>query len=119
MATAIDRPRRRIDKVDRVLARPDPAEWSADELLTLPEAAHLFWPNGPLTTATLRTAARDGKLKICIVASKHYTSKRAIEDMACDMERLGQPAAAAAEERSTPLTTAVERLETLRRAKCR
>ena len=114
-------PARRIDNVDRVLARPDPEEWSDDELLTLPEAARLFWPKGPLTAATLRTAGRDGKLRICVIASKHYTSRRAILEMTRDMERLGtQPRADPGPENCpTPLTTAVERLETLRRAKGR
>ena len=44
----------------RVAERPDPRDWDDYELLTLPEAAGLFWPRGPLTVATLRTAIRDG-----------------------------------------------------------
>jgi hypothetical protein len=33
----------------RVAARLDPQDWSADELMTLAEAAALLWPSGPLT----------------------------------------------------------------------
>jgi hypothetical protein len=31
-------------KFDRVRARPDPALWADDELMTLVEAATLYWP---------------------------------------------------------------------------
>jgi hypothetical protein len=32
----------------RIEQRPSPKDWSEDELLTLEEAAALFWPDGPL-----------------------------------------------------------------------
>jgi len=44
----------------RVAKRPSPAEWSGNELMTLREAAALFWPHGPIREASLRTACRDG-----------------------------------------------------------
>ncbi|MHC2617997.1 hypothetical protein ACVIW2_000028 [Bradyrhizobium huanghuaihaiense] len=66
----------------RVCARPDPAQWSDDELLTLNEAASLFWPMGPLTCTSLRTAVRDGKLEVAEIAGKLLTSKRSISKMA-------------------------------------
>ena len=48
-------------KRDRISLRPDPASWGDDELMSLAEAARLFWPDGPLTLASLRTAVRDGE----------------------------------------------------------
>lgn len=69
---------------DRIAGRPRPDQWCDDELLTLPEAARLFWPDGPLTTTSLRTAARDGRLEIRTVAGRHMTTPAA-------MRRLGLP----------------------------
>lgn len=68
----------------RIAARPNPMEWSDDELLTLPEAAALFWPDGPITTNTLRTAGRDGTLTITKVAGKFFTTPMAIRRMGLD-----------------------------------
>jgi hypothetical protein len=51
------------------LARwPDPSQWSDTELMSLYEAAALFWPEGPLTVTSLRTAVRDGQLAIAEIA---------------------------------------------------
>lgn len=65
----------------RVADRPRSEEWTDDELLTLPEAAALFWPDGPITTNTLRTAGRDGTLAITTVAGKFFTTPLAIRRM--------------------------------------
>lgn len=65
----------------RVAARPDPAQWRPDEFLTLGEAAILFWPDGPIRTASLRTAQRDGQLAVARVAGKVLTTRGAVEDM--------------------------------------
>lgn len=62
----------------RVVLRPDPAQWSADELMTLMEAAALFWPMGPLTTTSLRTAVRDRQLDVAEIAGKILTNKESI-----------------------------------------
>jgi hypothetical protein len=66
----------------RILARPNPEDWKEDELMTLPEAAALFWPDGPLTTHSLRVAVRDGVLAVAVVAGRHLTTRRAITAMA-------------------------------------
>jgi hypothetical protein len=71
----------------RVVARPNPDDWKEDELMTLPEAAALFWPDGPLTTHSLRVAVRDGVLAVAVVAGRHLTTRRAITSMA-DCQRL-------------------------------
>jgi hypothetical protein len=76
-------------KGDRVAVRPDPASWSDDELMNLSEAARLFWPDGPLTLASLRTAVRDGRLAVSEIAGKFLTSKRAIMEMSVCRTRLG------------------------------
>jgi len=68
----------------RIAARPDASQWSDDELLTLPEAAALFWPAGPITTNTLRTAGRDGVLAITKVAGKFFTTPMAIRRMGAE-----------------------------------
>jgi len=65
-------------KSKRVAARPCPASWGDDELLTFSEAAELFWPDGPISTSTLRTAARGGILEIAVIAGKFFTTKRAL-----------------------------------------
>ncbi|WP_298885635.1 hypothetical protein [uncultured Bradyrhizobium sp.] len=81
----------------RVCARPDPAQWSDDELLTLSEAAALFWPMGPLTCTSLRTAVRDGKLEVAEIAGKLLTSKTSIAKMSrCDIRSGGVPTASEA-----------------------
>ncbi len=74
----------------RVKARPDPAQWTQTELMTLCEAAHLFWPDGPLTTTSLRTAVRDRSLDVAEVAGKILTSKTAIERMSVCKPRQAQ-----------------------------
>jgi hypothetical protein len=66
---------------DRVAKRPRPDDWQEDELLTLAEAAALFWPEGPLTTTSLRTAVRDRQLEVAVIAAKFFTTKTAIRRM--------------------------------------
>lgn len=74
----------------RVENRPSPDQWSDDELLTLDEAAHLFWPNGPLTTTSLRTAVRDRQLDVARIAGKILTCKAALRRMsACPSHETG------------------------------
>lgn len=65
----------------RVALRPDPAQWSGTELMSLQEAAALFWPLGLLTTTSLRTAVRDQILEVVVIAGKILTSKDCVEKM--------------------------------------
>ena len=65
----------------RVAARPDPAQWGDDELLTFAEAAALLWPHGPLTASSLRTAYRSGQLEVTVIARKLLVTKAAIRAM--------------------------------------
>jgi hypothetical protein len=69
---------RKMRTLDRVAVRPDPATWRNDELLTLREAAALMWPNGPLSERSLRTAVREGRLPISVVAGKFFVTKDAL-----------------------------------------
>lgn len=69
------------DTLLRIAERPKPELWAMDELITLPEAAALFWPHGPITTSTLRNAARQGKLSLIVLAGKHFTNRAAVEEM--------------------------------------
>jgi hypothetical protein len=73
--------------------RPDPQQWRADEFLTLDEAAALFWPRGPLRTASLRHAWKKGQLAVAVIARKHLTTRSAIEAMARDNVRATVPSA--------------------------
>jgi hypothetical protein len=66
----------------RVAARPDPAQWGDDELLTFAEAAALMWPSGPLTASSLRTAYRAGGPEVVVIARKLLTTKRSLAAMA-------------------------------------
>lgn len=76
----------RVAGLERVAQRPSPDNWKEDELMTLPEAAALFWPEGPLTTTSLRTAVRDRQLEVAIIAGKFLTTKGAIHRMsACKL----------------------------------
>ncbi|WP_158809559.1 hypothetical protein [Beijerinckia sp. L45] len=65
----------------RVQAKPDPWTWALDELMTLREAAALFWPSGLLTEKTLRTAIRNGNLDHIEIARKFYVTRRIVEAM--------------------------------------
>lgn len=65
----------------RILSRPNPADWVDDELMSFPEAASLFWPDGPLSVTSLRTAHRNGQLAVAEIAGKFLTTKRSIEEM--------------------------------------
>lgn len=65
----------------RVAERPRVEDWKDDELLTLPEAVALFWPRGPLTVTSLRTAGHEGSLEITVVAGKHFVTPAAIRSM--------------------------------------
>jgi hypothetical protein len=73
----------------RVAARPSPDQWSEDELMSLPEAAALLWPDpdAPLSTRSLRTAERDGQLAVFVIAGKMLTTRRALAEMGCCRRR--------------------------------
>jgi hypothetical protein len=71
----------RGDISPRIAARPDPAQWGDDELLSLTEAAQLMWPLGPLTARSLRTAAEAGQLPVTLVARKLLTTKAALREL--------------------------------------
>lgn len=68
-------------KPHRVVARPDPADWSDDELMTFAEAAALLWPDGPLTASSLRTAYRAGDLEVVMIARKLLVTKDSLAAM--------------------------------------
>jgi hypothetical protein len=72
---------RRRTTPERVARRPDPAEWSADELLALHEAIALLWPAGPLTVSSLRTAIARGDLACARIAGRIYTTRAALAAM--------------------------------------
>lgn len=89
----------------RIQGRSDPKDWGDDELMTLAEAAALFWPEGPLTTTSLRTAERDNKLEVAHIAGKLLTTKAAIVRMsACHLREDPEPQHVAAADAAPPRT---------------
>ncbi len=76
---------------DRVAARPDPAQWRDDELMTLDEAARLYWPDGLLTVKSLRTEVSNGHLAVARIAGKLFTSPAAIKRMTVCVARAPEP----------------------------
>ena len=67
--------------LDRLVARPTAEAWDADELVSLAEAAALFFPAGPLSAASLRAACRRGELACVSVCGKAFTTPRAVQTM--------------------------------------
>lgn len=61
---------------DRVGRRPDPRAWDPDEIMTLPEATALLWPDGVVTVSTLRTAIRDGVLIPVRIGRRVFVTRR-------------------------------------------
>src|SRR6266478_2088841 len=82
---------RNTDKLARAKARPDPAQWGEDEVMTLVEAAVVFFPQGPLTLSSLRRAAAAGTLEIAKVAGKDLTTPRAIRKLVKPSCRAAKP----------------------------
>ena len=86
-----DMPRRKTDKLARAKVRPDPAQWGEDEVMTLAEAAVVFFPHGPLTLSSLRRAARAGTLEIAKVVGKDLTTPPAIRKLVKPSCRAAKP----------------------------
>lgn len=62
------------DPLARIRRRPDPVDWADDDKLTLREAVALFYPDGPITVPTLRTAISRGELTPFAFAGKHWVT---------------------------------------------
>jgi hypothetical protein len=71
----------RRDRLARTRLRPDPEQWLPDETMTLVEAVAVFFPQGPLTLSSLRTAIACGGLAIARVAGKDLTTPAAIRKL--------------------------------------
>ncbi|WP_128948857.1 hypothetical protein [Bradyrhizobium guangzhouense] len=66
----------------RVVQRPSIEMWSPTEVMTFDEAAALMWPSGsPLTSSSLRSAYRAGRLEVVRVTRKILVTRKAIEEM--------------------------------------
>jgi hypothetical protein len=83
--------KRNTDKLARAKARPDPPQWGEDEVMTLVEAAAVFFPEGPLTLSSLRKAAAAGILEIAKVAGKDLTTPSAIRKLVKPSCRAAKP----------------------------
>ncbi len=67
--------------LDRLATRPTAGDWGEDELVSLAEAAALFFPSGPLSAASLRAARRRGELACAEVCGRTFTTPRAVRAM--------------------------------------
>jgi hypothetical protein len=65
----------------RIAARPDPAAWADDELMTLGEAVALFWPDGFFTERKLRNAVKNGRLPISQVNGRYFVTRNALRSL--------------------------------------
>ncbi len=86
------------DRLFRVKARPNPADWGEDESMTLVEAVSVFFPHGPLTLSSFRTEIAAGRLEVARVAGKDLTTPRAIRKMVtpCRAVKPSRPASGTA-----------------------
>ncbi len=71
-------PRPALERLDR---RPAPGDWGLDELVSLSEAAALFFPSGPMTANALRIAFRRGELAAVEICGKLFTTPREVASM--------------------------------------
>jgi hypothetical protein len=82
------------DRLIRVRGRPRPELWNDDEPMTLAEAVAVFFPNGPLTLSSLRTAVCAGQLAVVRVAGKDLTTPKAVKQLVtpCPAAKQNRPA---------------------------
>ena len=64
---------------ERVSKRPAPEQWGEDELLSLPEAVALYWPDGPISVASLRHLIRGKQLHVAVIGRRHLVTPRALQ----------------------------------------
>ena len=62
----------------RVVKRPTPDLWRADEPMTLQEFIAVFYPLGPITVTSLRTEIAKGRLPVARVAGKYFVTRAAV-----------------------------------------
>lgn len=76
----------RASRTRRAELRRNHNDLGETELISFREAVEIFWPNGPLSVSSLRTAERDGILAVASIAGKLYTTKAALREMTrCDL----------------------------------
>jgi hypothetical protein len=67
--------------LERLKLKPAPGDWGDDELVSLAEAAALYFPYGPMTANALRIAFRRGELAATEMCGKLYTTPRHVRAM--------------------------------------
>lgn len=65
--------------LDRLQVRPQLQDWKDDELITLIEAAALFFPAGPMSANGLRIAHRRGELAATSICGRLFTTPRDVK----------------------------------------
>ena len=71
----------RLAVLARVQRRPNPADWPDDEPMTLKEIIAVFYPDGPLTVASLRSSIAAGRLTPSFVAGKHFITPAQLREL--------------------------------------
>lgn len=79
-----------LPECPRVAERPKARDWDMDEIMTLAEAVRLHWPKGPLTVPSLRHAIKTGTLPVCVVAGKHFVTRRGLLSLSHGMTLNGE-----------------------------
>lgn len=95
-------------------AAPDPAQITPTTPLRLADAAELAFPGGGITAASLRREAERGRLKIELIAGKHFVTLQAIDEMRalCRIPaRSGAAAAVAPPTPSAPLASLLKNID--------
>ncbi len=62
----------------RIVVRPSPDLWAADELISVAEAHALFFASGPLSIGGLRSAIDRGELAATTINGRIFTTPDAI-----------------------------------------
>ena len=90
--------------------------WAEDDLMTLWEAVAVFWPDGPLTVASLRTEIRFGNLICERIAGKMLVTPRLLAEMRNRCRTTGERLCPQEPQRHSPVAGPVKaRLEALKK----
>lgn len=90
----------RLAVLARVERRPNPADWPDDEPMTLKEIIAVFYPDGPLTVASLRSAISAGRLTPSVVAGKHFITPAQLRALFTPL-KVSRPCPAAQKDRAS------------------
>lgn len=65
----------------RLQRKPSPEDWHDDEPMTFQEYIAVFYPEGPLTVATLRNEMYRGRLTPAMVAGRYFVTPAQVKGL--------------------------------------